>query len=57
MWERARRALLSRAKRRRSARHRRAAESLNFGGVRNLGALELMVLGALGGARGTQTPV
>ena len=25
---------------------------LKFGGVRNLGALELMVLGALGGARG-----
>lgn len=54
VWERARQALLSRAKRRRSSRHRRAAESSNFGGVRNLGALELMVLGALGGARGTR---
>lgn len=56
VWERARQALLSRAKRRPSSRHRSAAVSSNFGGVRNLGALELMVLGALGGARGTQTP-
>ena len=57
VWERARRELLSRVKKRRSARHRRAATSSNFGGVRNLGAPELVILGALGGARGTQTPV